>query len=251
MLKRQHKTLARTLAFIAYHSPGEFGLFWDPDGTMPWKEFYWALQEDPGLRFVREPTLRELSLLGIELPFSLDGNRLRLAPGTAAPVYPPAENVPQRLYFAGRTKSLVSIQELGLKPAARAFSPVFSSREAALRFAKRREPEPIVIEITAQRALESGILFFVAGEELFLVRAVPVEFLTIPRIREDSREKLAEKRQKPPPKPAPPTPGTFVVQPHHVQSVGISGEKAVKRGAKNEKEGWKKASRKERRKRDV
>ena len=86
MLKHQPKTLARTLAYIAVHSPHEFGLYWDADGSMPWKEFYWALQEDDSLRFVRESSVRELQLLGIELPFSLEGNRLRLSSGTALPV---------------------------------------------------------------------------------------------------------------------------------------------------------------------
>ncbi len=63
------RTLARTLSTIAVHCPWEHGLFWDPDGSMPWKEFYWALQEDHSLRFVRESHIRELAYLGLEVPF--------------------------------------------------------------------------------------------------------------------------------------------------------------------------------------
>src|SRR5208337_4911171 len=99
MLKHQPKTLAKILDYIARRSPGEHGLFWDPDGGMPWKEFYWVLQEDPSLRFVRESTIRELALLGIELPFALDGKLLRLRPEVACPRYPSASEVPERLYF--------------------------------------------------------------------------------------------------------------------------------------------------------
>ncbi len=77
------KTLAKTLSYIAYQAPAEYGLFWDPDGTMPWKELYWALQEDPSLRFVREGIVRELNYLpGCELPFALEGNLLRLRAGS-------------------------------------------------------------------------------------------------------------------------------------------------------------------------
>lgn len=252
MIKHQHKTLARTLSFIGYHSPGEYGLFWDADGTMPWKEFYWALREDPGLRFVRESTLRELHLLGIELPFSLDGGVLRIAPGTALPHYSGASKVPERLYFASRPKNLVSTQEIGLRPGARALIPVCSSRELALRIAKRRDAEPIQIEITARRASESGgVAFLIAGPELYLVESVAREFLIIPKVREDLGQKPAEKRRSPVPKSVQSTPGTFIVQPHHVQSVGVAGENPAKRGGKKENAGWKKESRKERRKRDV
>ena len=98
------KTLAKTLAYIACHAPAEFGLFWDPDGTMPWKELYWVLQEDPSLRFVRESIIRELTGLGVTLPFVLEGSRIRLSTGAEKPSYPVAENVPERLYLACRRK---------------------------------------------------------------------------------------------------------------------------------------------------
>ena len=121
MLKHQPKTLAKTLDYIIWRSPGEYGLFWDPDGTMPWKDFYWALQEDLSLRFVRQSTIRELTLLGIELPFALDGNLLRLRPEFALPVYPPASDVPERLYFGLKPKNLAHTQKFGLISTRRRF----------------------------------------------------------------------------------------------------------------------------------
>lgn len=245
MLKSQPKTLAKTLAYIGIRAPAEFGLFWDPDGTMPWKEFYWALQEEPSLRFVRESNIRELTLLGVELPFRLDGRLLRLAPGVFPPEYPPAGNVPERLYFAARPKNLVSIQNFGLRPVPRPFLPLCADREPALRIGRRREPEPVVLEVLARKALGAGISFLVAGDGLYLAEAVPAEFLLIPKIREDAAEGPSsgpEKKQKQ--KAVPPSPGSFVVQPHHI-------ENTTKRPAKGKKDGWKDKSRKERRKRDV
>ncbi len=250
MQKNQHKTLARTLSFIGYSSPGEYGLYWDANGTMPWKEFYWALQEDTELRFVREATLRELSLLGIYLPFSIDGNLIRIGSGVALPRYEAAEKVPERLYFGIKPKNLVRAQEFGLQPAGRPFIPVCATRDLALRIARRREPEPVLIEISARHALESGTIFLTAGPELYLVESVSRDFLIIPRIRENLAEKLAARRLKPAPKPVSPTPGTFIVQPHHVQSTSVAADDSMQHGKKG-KAGWKKESRKVRRKRDI
>jgi putative RNA 2'-phosphotransferase len=250
MLKHQPKTLAKTLDYIARRSPGEYGLFWDPDGSMPWKEFYWALQEDPSLRFVREATIRELALLGIQLGFLLDGNRLRLVSDAVLPVYPPASQVPERLYFGVRPKRLVYVQHNGLRGAGRPLVALCADRELALRMAKRREDSPILVEIPAREALGKGLCLFDAGPHLYLTEFVPTEFIVFPKIRGDLSEKLAEGSVKhiAKPSPAPASPGSFTVQPHHIhgpQPVG-KGSKKDARGA-----GWKKDSRKERHKRDL
>lgn len=202
MLKHQPKTLARTLDYIARRAPGEYGLFWDPDGTMPWKEFYWALQEDPALRFVRESTIREIGLLGIDLPFVLDGSRLHLVSEISTPGYPPASDVPERLYLGLRPKNMVDTQKNGLHCAGRPFLALCAGRELALRIAKRREQAPILIEILARAAAGNGLCFFVAGPDLFLAESVPVEFIVFPKIRRDFAERLAERVPKREEKPS-------------------------------------------------
>jgi putative RNA 2'-phosphotransferase len=251
MLKHQPKTLAKTLDYIARRSPGEYGLFWDPEGAMPWKEFYWALQEDVSLRFVRQSTIQELMLLGIELPFALDGNLLRLRPEFALPAYPPASDVPMRLYFGLKPKNMVYAQNSGLKSARRRFVPVCSERELALRIARRDEKAPIPIEILAREASESGLSFFTAGLHLYLVESIPAEFILFPKVRQDLAERLAAPARKPEAQPCPPAaPGSFIVQTHHLEAPGAG--KPIKKAAKKDaKAGWKKEGRKERHKRDM
>jgi putative RNA 2'-phosphotransferase len=251
MLKHQPGTLAKTLAYIGWRSPAEYGLFWDPDSTMPWKEFYWALQEDSSLRFVREATIRELTLLGVELPFVLEGGLLRLRPETGPAVYPVAAQVPKRLYFGIKPKHLASAREHGLKPGRRRFLPLCDEKEFALRIAKRTEQAPILVEIMAEEGARNGVSILTAGPHLYLVESVPARFIVFPLLRQE----IAEKPNKPvrKPKPALPssaTPGSFVMQPHHL---GIPGgaKPGAKGPGKGGKGGWKKSSRKERTKRDA
>lgn len=249
MLKHQPKTLAKTLDYIARRSPGEYGLFWDADGAMPWKEFYWVLQEDPSLRFVRESTIRELGLLGIDLPFALDGSRLRLVAEGSRPEYPAASEVPERLYFGLRPKKLDHTQNNGLRGAGRRSVALCADRELALRMAKRREDAPILIEILGGEASRNGVPFFVAGPHLYLTESVPVEFIVFPKIRRDLTEKLTEHIAKRREKPSPPSaPGSFTVQLHHVQASQLAA-KGSKKDSRSP--GWKKDSRKERHKRDL
>ncbi|MGA2935746.1 MAG: hypothetical protein ABSF52_01425 [Syntrophobacteraceae bacterium] len=251
MLKHQPGTLAKTLDYISRHSPGEYGLFWDPQGTMPWKEFYWALQEDVSLRFVRQSTIQELTLLGSELPFVLDGSLLRLRPEFALPPYPRASDVPTRLFFGLKPKNMAYTQKIGLKSPRRRFVTVCSERELALRIARREEKAPILIEILAREACESGLSFLTAGLHLYLVESVPAEFILFPKVRQDLAERLAAPDRKPKAQPSPVmVSGSFIVQAHHLEAPGAG--KLIKKAAKKDaKGGWKKEGRKERHKRDL
>jgi len=252
MLKHQPKTLAKILDYIARRCPGEHGLFWDTDGGMPWKEFYWALQEDLSLRFVRESTIRELALLGIDLPFALDGKLLRLRPEVARISYPVASKVPDRLYFGLRPKNLVHAQINGLHSSSRRFIAICADRELALRIARRREQAPILIEILAREAFGKGLSFLVAGPHLYLIESVPVEFILFPKIRQNLAERLAGGAGKPEDKPSPPpAPGSFIVKQRHFEAQYRDNipNRNVKKN--DSPKGWKKERRTERHKRDV
>ena len=250
------KTLAKTLAYLLLHAPGEHGLFWDEDGSMPWKELYWAMQEDPSLRFVRESHLREICYLGIDFPASLDGNVLRLNPGVPPADYPVVPDPPPRLFHGCRRRSIAAVREHGLHAAARRFLAVSTDRDLALRMARRREAEPILIEILAESAARDGIVFRAAGASLYLVENVPLRHIRFPLMSEERFQELAArpKKQKGPDKaPAPRTPGSFLVEMEHLHGAfgGPPGGTGKSKGAGRRGTEWKRASRDERNKRKV
>ena len=250
------KTLAKTLCYIAVHAPAEHGLFWDPDGTMPWKEFFWALQEDASLRFVRESTIRELAYLGLDVPFVLEGNLLRLKPGSRQPDYPPVTEVPERLYFACRRKQYASVREHGIARSNRPYVAVSGSKELALRLGQRRDPEPLLVDILAAVAASEGELIRWAGAELYLMEAIPVRHLIFPLLRTEQHTALTTRKRVDPKPDRPDLPlsaGSFLVDAHHLHSQSPGGkevEKATKQKGRR-KNDWKRGAKKERHKRNV
>jgi putative RNA 2'-phosphotransferase len=255
------KTLAKTLAYIACHAPGEHGLFWDPDGTMPWKEFYWALQEDPSLRHVKEANVKEFEYLGIEVPFELDGNLLRLKDRESAPDYS-AGDQPQRLFFALRPKQYRAVVRQGLElPANRSYLPLATDAELALRIGRRREARPILVEVHAERAaLEAGVVFLDAGGSLYLATApLPREFVVLPKVPDEVAAPPAPKNKKTKPAPdrEPYNAGSSLVlgssgfRDLFGQEVSDPAAQRSKRGKKGGKgSDWKRERRQERRKRE-
>jgi putative RNA 2'-phosphotransferase len=255
-MKYNPKTLAKTIYYVSFHAPAEYGLFWDPDGTMPWKELYWALQEDASLRFVREGHIRELTYLGLELPFVLDGTLLRLLPSLGQLSYPLSDHPPERLYFACRRKQYAILLEHGITRSNRSSVPICADRELALRIGKRRDPEPILVEVLAAGASAEGEPIRWAGAELYLVESVPVRHLILPLIRTQQHAALTS-RKKPETKPSrtvlPISAGSFLVDAHqlHGHSPAMNGgDKAAKKKGKK-KDDWKRESKKERQKRTL
>jgi putative RNA 2'-phosphotransferase len=247
------KTLAKTLTYILCHAPGEYGLFWNPDGTMPWKELYWALQEDSSLRFVRESHLRELAYLGIDLPFSLEDTILRLKNQAEGSAYSSEPAPPQKLYYACRRKHYPFVLEHGIHASSRPFLPLSSGKELALRLGRRRDPDPILIEVSADKAIADGIIFRKAGPELYLVDSLSRDCLVFPKTREEVLLKVTNKqrKEKKSSKPATAqTPGSYLMDPQHLQELfpdkSAQGRNKGRRGAE-----WKRESRKDRTKREV
>uniref|UniRef100_A0A832EJD0 Uncharacterized protein n=1 Tax=Desulfacinum infernum TaxID=35837 RepID=A0A832EJD0_9BACT len=257
------KTLAKILTTMACTLPHEYGLFWDDDGTMPWKEFYWALQEDPRLRFVRESTLKALALLGHPLPFVLDGSRLRLVSMASTMAARPSMEPPDRLFTGIRLRRLAVVRLDGLRAVHRSYVPLWADKDTAERMARRRTAHPLVLEVRAREAHGAGSLFYQAGDGFFLTRSVDVAYVVFPLAAlEEAPEKEtpARLRRLAEPGPADDFPshaGSFHVEPHHLH--GLHANRAAeeahakapsgkKRAAKG---GWKKAARAERRKREV
>lgn len=248
------KTLAKTLTYILYHSPWEYGLFWSPNGTMPWKELYWALQEDPTLRFVRESHLQELRLLGIKLPAFLEGSLLILQEGFPVPEYPVADQPPERLFHACRGKHYPAVLRQGILAASsRPFLALSANKEMALRLGKRRDKNPVLMEVLARKASAGGIVLREAGPELYLVESIPLEYLICPPIREDETSRAASRKKKEDKSAKveiPTTPGSFFISPEHLQGSTAGGGGTARNKGKRGAE-WKRDARKERRKREV
>ncbi len=250
------KTLVKTLSYIAIQAPAEHGLFWDPDGTMPWKEFFWALQEDASLRFVRESTIRELTYLGLEVPFVLEGNLVRLKPGYRHPDYPSVIDVPQRLYFACRRKQYAFVREHGITRSNRPYIAVSGSKELAVRLGKRRDAEPLLLEVLAAGAASEGEPIRWAGAELYLMETISVRHLIFPLLRATQQAALTTRKRaevKPSRPDLPLSAGSFLVDARHLHSQSAAGieENKTTRQKGRRKNDWKREAKKERHKRSV
>ncbi len=246
-LKQQRQALARFLAYVLGHRPDEFGLFPDEEGYIPIKDLLAALSEEEGWRHVRRSHIDDLLREPAGPGFEISEKAIRVAPADSNLTLGPFETAvpPKLLYHAARRKGYPVILEHGLKPGARPFIPFSTEPDLAMRIGKRRDPEPVLITVQAARAVEKGMVFYRPQEQLFLAESLAPDFFTGPPL---PKEKPAtEKKKKAPPPTEQPTPGSFFLEPDRFPPSGPDPGKGKKK-KKGDGPEWKRATRKERRK---
>ncbi len=242
-LPRQLENLSRMLTYILCHRPDEFGLVLSEEGFTPIKRLLQALTAEAGWGHVRRHHLEQLAGLLQPPSFEIVGDQIRgLKPGPAHLRRPPGETPPTLLYAGIPPKAHAAVSEYGLRPPPGQELVLAASPEAAMKLARRRSPEPILIIVQARAAAQAGMDFQGYGEDLFLTPALPREFVQVPP--------LPKEPEKPKPKPKPvkpeiplPPPGALAVD--FAQAM----KKAAQAGRKKDEPAWKTATRKERRKR--
>lgn len=194
-MKKDYGRIVKILWTMTYHNPGEYGLFWDEDNTMPWKELYWICVAEPRLSIISRNFLKELALLGYDLPFVVEESRLRLI--QPRPIYE-ITNPPERLYFAARLSNVPFISEKGiLVPAHRSYIGLWSNTEKSLRYGKPSREDKIPIVVDTNIARGSGIVFLHGGHDFFLTsEEIPMEAIHIPPITERKKQGLREKKER-------------------------------------------------------
>jgi putative RNA 2'-phosphotransferase len=87
---------------------------------------------------------------------------------------------PQILYHGARRKAYPHILQRGLDPMGRSYVHLTTSPELAMRIGKRRDLEPVLLEIQAQRASEEGVPFYQANPLIYLADHIAPSYINGP-----------------------------------------------------------------------
>jgi putative RNA 2'-phosphotransferase len=197
--RHQVIALSKLLVYIVQHRPDEFGLALDEEGFVSLKELQQAITEEEGWSYVRRSHIIEAIYAGDRERFELKDDRIRDALFNPMP-YAPA-SPPKMLYQGARRRAYPHILQKGLAPMGHTYVLLATSPELALRIGRRRDPDPIIVEIQAQRAFENGIIFYQANPLTYLANHIPPSYITGPPIsmvlpeQKPSDKKPPEKRR--------------------------------------------------------
>ncbi|MFJ2824899.1 RNA 2'-phosphotransferase [Streptomyces toxytricini] len=161
------------------HQPERIGLRLDAQG---WVEIDDLLAAAAAHGFpVTRAELDHVVAANDKQRFAVDGTRIRANQGHTVPVdlaLPEAEP-PAHLYHGTVAAALDAIRAEGLRPMARHHVHLSPDRETATRVGARRG-RPVVIGVDAAAMRATGHVFRISANGVWLVDAVPPQFLRLP-----------------------------------------------------------------------
>ena len=184
-LQRSPKQLAKLIDYVLSRRPDEFGLVLDADGFVKIKELLKAINEEEGFRYVRRAHLDEIMLTVPDHSFEISDNLIRSKLRDRLPQHGYAMNPPKLLYTCVRRKAYPHVHEKGIRPTAYSQVILSSSREMAERIGRRIDHSAVLLTIQVQNSVDQGVVFFQAGENIFLADFIPAQCFTGPPLPKD------------------------------------------------------------------
>ncbi|MBG1265114.1 RNA 2'-phosphotransferase [Nostoc sp. WHI] len=111
--------------------------------------------------------------------FSSDGSKIRASQGhsVAVELELPVTKPPEVLYHGTATRFVESIKQQGLLPGSRQHVHLSADHATAVKVGQRHG-KPFVLEVAAKQMQEAGHKFYHSENAVWLVVAVPVQFIT-------------------------------------------------------------------------
>ena len=207
--QRSPKQLAKLIDYVLSRRPDEFGLVTDALGFIKIKELLKAINEEEGFRYVRRSHLDEIMATVPDHSLEVADKVIRSKIRDRLPQHTDALDAPKLLFTGVRQKAYLHVNEKGIQPTGFSQIVLSSDLDMAERIGKRIDQTPILLSVNVQRSQKNGVVFFQAGEKLYLADFIPAGCFTGPAL---PKEKPGAVKAAPKERPAQPQPaGSFLV----------------------------------------
>lgn len=170
------------MSLMLRHRPDRFGLDPDPRGFVPLADLLDTLRSH-GHAYVTRAHVEEVIATSDKRRFEIAGqpSRIRAVYGHSLErkITYQAVCPPEVLYHGTTKAALDGIMEEGLKSMGRQYVHLSATPDLARKVGQRRQEHPAILRIDAARANADGIAFYRADEDIYLVEALPPQYIEV------------------------------------------------------------------------
>ncbi|MGO4543348.1 RNA 2'-phosphotransferase [Paenibacillus sp. 2TAB23] len=183
------KRLSKWMTKLLRHTPEEFGLALNPeDGSCTVSALLKTIQAESNWSWVKQEDIEQVVRNSEKQRFEIQSGRIRARYGHSHDKisYAPAEQ-PDVLYHGTNKKALPSILNEGLKPMSRQYVHLSEGTHFAT-LAGSRRGELVILKVDTISAAQLGVIFYYAGNEVWLADHVPPESCSVWQPQEKENE---------------------------------------------------------------
>lgn len=181
MNDRELDHLGRVMTGILRHFPEKYGLALSPQGWVELPKLVQAISSHHrGYHWLRVHHLVAIAESDPKGRYEVRDDRVRATYGHTLEVALdlPTDNIPDELYYPVTSEEAAIVLEVGLKPSDRRKVHLSKTAGDAHAAGAVRTPEPVILAIDTKKARAQGIVIMQAGKTVYLVDAIPAEFLS-------------------------------------------------------------------------
>ena len=229
--KGSPKQLAKFFNYVLGRRPDEFGLVTDREGYVKIKELLKATNEEEGLKYVRRSHINEIMVTLPNHGLEINDNMIRAQNREHLPKQSFALDPPKLLYTCVRKKAYPHVLEKGIRPTVFSRIILSASRSMAERMGRRSDHAAVVLTVQVSQAEDKGVVFFQAGESIFMAEDIPPGCFSGPPLPKEQPD--ARKADKLKPEPDHTMAGSFLMDLEKKESQARTGIKQKRRNKKN------------------
>lgn len=179
------KTLSKLMTKLLRHAPGEFGVELNTDdGSCTINALLGAIQALPKWSGIKQEHIEQVVRNSDKQRFEIEGGRIRARYGHSHDrvQYVPGEP-PTVLYHGTNENALPTIMKEGIHPMSRQYVHLSEGTHFAA-LAGSRRGELVILKVDTTIAKQLGVIFYYAGNEVWLADGVPATCCSIWRSEE-------------------------------------------------------------------
>ncbi len=181
MSDQELERIGRTMAGALRHFPEKFGLHMDEQGFVPMREFIFAIKKyNPRYHWLRPHHIIALIETDPKGRYQSSTDLIRATYGHTIELdlRLPTDNIPDHLFYPTTEEEADIVLETGLKPSDRKLVHLSKTYADAFRAGRVRTDMPVILDIDAKAAMDSGLEIQRAARTVYLIGEVPAEFLS-------------------------------------------------------------------------
>lgn len=174
--------LSKEVSYALRHAPWEYELELDENGFVPIEQLLNSLNSSNEYdRLITKEDLEYIIEHSDKKRHEIAKENIRALYGHSVPkkLEKTKGTPPDVLYHGTAKRFLNSIMSEGLLPMKRQYVHLSVDTDMATLVGKRRDNDPIILEIDSKRAYQDGITFYIGNDNVWLCDNIPAKYIKI------------------------------------------------------------------------